>query len=163
MLRRSSPLSACIALALGAACAWLVLWSALPSARGASHVHALDTSDAFQLVVHPGSRSSVLTRDFVAQAFLKRVTRWPDDSAIHPVDLRPDSPTRRAFSERVLARSVSAVRSYWQQRIFSGRDLPPPELDSDDAVLRYVVNTAGAIGYVAPGKRTGDAMPIVLR
>lgn len=163
MSRRPSSLSVSAVRALAVACAWLVLWSAAPSARGASHVRALDVGDAFQLVVHPASRSAVLTRDFVAQAFLKRVTRWPDGGTIHPVDLRPDSATRRAFSERVLARSVSAVRSYWQQRIFSGRDLPPPELDSDDAVLRYVVNTAGAIGYVAAGKKIGDAKPIVLR
>ena len=46
---------------------------------------------------------------------------------IRPVDLRPNAATRRLFSERMLRRSVAAVRSYWQQRIFSGRGVPPPE------------------------------------
>ena len=46
-------------------------------------------------------------------------------------------------------RWFNAVRSYWQQRIFSGRDVPPPEADSDLAVLRYVKENAGAIGYVS--------------
>jgi hypothetical protein len=41
------------------------------------------------------------------------------------------------------------VRSYWQQRIFSGRDVPPPELDSDDAVIGFVSKYAGAVGYVS--------------
>jgi ABC-type phosphate transport system substrate-binding protein len=159
MSLRPPSLSAFAARALGVGCVWLMLWSASPFLR----VHALDAGDAFQVIAHPKTRSGVLTRDFVAQVFLKRVTRWSDGSAIRPVDQRPDAPVRRAFSERVLARSVTAVRSYWQQRIFSGRDLPPPELDSDDAVVRYVVNTPGAIGYIAPGKKPGDAKPITLR
>jgi hypothetical protein len=33
--------------------------------------------------------------------------------------------------------------------IFSGRSLPPPELGSDDEVLRYVLAHPGAIGYVS--------------
>jgi hypothetical protein len=41
------------------------------------------------------------------------------------------------------------VRSYWQQLIFSGRDVPPPELDSDADVVKYVSKHAGAIGYVS--------------
>jgi hypothetical protein len=49
----------------------------------------------------------------------------------------------------VLKRSVQAVKTYWQQRIFSGRGVPPPELESDDAVVRYVENNPGALGYIS--------------
>jgi hypothetical protein len=56
---------------------------------------------------------------------------------------------RRRFSDEVLHRSVSEVKSYWQQRIFSGRDVPPPELDTDDQVVTYVLRHAGAVGYVS--------------
>ena len=37
---------------------------------------------------------------------------------------------------------------YWQQRIFSGRDVPPPEFELDREVVEYVLKHAGAIGYV---------------
>jgi ABC-type phosphate transport system substrate-binding protein len=87
-------------------------------------------------------------REFLSDAFLKKTTRWQDDEAIRPVDLRPSSATRKYFSERVHKRSVAAVRSYWQQRIFSGRGVPPPELDDDAAVVRYVLKHPGAVGYV---------------
>ena len=85
----------------------------------------------------------------MADAFLKKVTRWADGEAIKPVDLRQSAAARVKFSERVLKRTVGAVRSYWQQRIFSGRDVPPPELDSDDAVVAFVAKNAGAVGYVS--------------
>jgi hypothetical protein len=80
---------------------------------------------------------------------LKKSTRWPGGEPIRPVDLGTESPTRRRFSEEVLSRSVVAVKSYWQQMIFSGRAVPPPELESDEEVMRYVGKYPGAIGYIS--------------
>lgn len=117
----------------------------------------------FRLVMHPDAALPALDRQLVADIFLKKTTRWPDGSPIAAVDLRFENPVRREFSERVLRRSVSAVRSYWQQRIFTGRDVPPPELDSDEAVIRYVQSRRGAIGYVSDKAETGAVRVVVLR
>jgi hypothetical protein len=120
-------------------------------------------SGQFRVIVHPSNPNSSESREFIAQAFFKRTTRWHSGEAIHPVDLRPDSAVRRAFSGDVLQRSVAAVRSYWQQRIFSGRDLPPVELESDDAVVKYVANSPGAVGYVSPTAKLGATRELLLR
>jgi hypothetical protein len=104
---------------------------------------------AFRVIVHPSSQASMLDRKFITDAFLKKVTRWGDGELIRPVDLGTDNPVRRRFCEDVLGRSIGAVKSYWQQLIFSGRAVPPPELDGDEEVLRYVASHAGAIGYVS--------------
>ena len=112
------------------------------------------------LIVHPGSRPAALDRKFLAEVFLRRTTRWPDDTPILPVDLAPDARARARFSQDVLARSVASVRSYWQQRIFSGQGLPPPELGDDDAVVSYVLSHPGAIGYVSAGTPLSGAVPV---
>jgi ABC-type phosphate transport system substrate-binding protein len=104
---------------------------------------------AFRVVASPGNPSSAVDRRFLAEAFLKKTTRWADGSTIRPVDLNGESLVRQRFSEDVLGRSVVAVKNYWQQIVFSGRDLPPPELDTDDEVVRYVIKHDGAIGYVS--------------
>jgi hypothetical protein len=110
----------------------------------------------FRVIVNPANGVTGVERDFAADIFLKKATRWPDNEVIKPVDQRSDTAVRRHFSESVLKRSVTAVRSYWQQRIFSGRDVPPPELDSDEAVVAYVSHYPGAVGYVSGGtKLTG--------
>jgi ABC-type phosphate transport system substrate-binding protein len=145
--------------ALAAAWAGLFWVGSLVSAA------AQDTSlrgAVFQVIVHPSNSMTSLPREFLADAFFKRTTRWHDGQAIRPVDLAPGSSVRRVFSDSVLKRSVGAVRSYWQQRIFSGRDLPPPELDSDDAVLRYVAKSPGAIGYVSAAAKVANAKVVVL-
>jgi ABC-type phosphate transport system substrate-binding protein len=117
---------------------------------------------AFVVVVHPSNPSRTLSRKFVSEVFLKKTTRWPDGSVIHPADLVPEAPARARFSEDVLKRSVAEVKNYWQQVIFSGRDVPPPELPDDDSVLKFVAKNAGAIGYVSGGTRLVDVAPVVL-
>jgi ABC-type phosphate transport system substrate-binding protein len=117
----------------------------------------------FLVIVHPANPAGELSTEFVAEVFLKKTTRWGNGESMRPVDLAPNATARRRFSESVLKRSVAAVRSYWQQRIFTGRDVPPPELDSDDAVVRYVTRYVGAIGYVAPSAKLGDAKVLAVR
>ena len=78
------------------------------------------------------------------------------------VDQRSTSNARQRFSDSVLRRSVAAVKNYWQQRIFSGRDLPPPELESDEAVVSYVVNHRGALGYVSGSAKLDKAKPVAV-
>ena len=104
---------------------------------------------AYLIIAHPDVPESNVDRKFVADAFLKKVTRWPHDEAIHPVDLVPSAPARERFTQEILKRSVAAVKSYWQQQIFAGRDVPPPELDTDEQAMRYVLSHPGAIGYVS--------------
>ena len=120
---------------------------------------APSTSD-YQLIVNAENTASNAQRRFLSDAFLKKTTRWSDGQLIRPVDQSPDSAVRRRFSEQVLDRSVTAVRSYWQQVIFAGRDVPPPELSGDDSVLEYVKSHAGAIGYVSGRASTAGARVI---
>jgi ABC-type phosphate transport system substrate-binding protein len=110
---------------------------------------AIAASPAYVIVVHPANPVTAVPRKFVADAFLKKATRWDHGEVIRPVDQLADSPVRRKFSEEVLKRSVAAVRNYWQQLIFAGRDVPPPELRSDDDVVKFVLKYPGAVGYVS--------------
>jgi ABC-type phosphate transport system substrate-binding protein len=114
----------------------------------------------FRVVIHPDNPVSSISQEFVTDVFLKRTTRWHDGEAAHPADQRADANVRKSFSDSVLRRSVSAVKRYWQQRIFSGRELPPPELESDDAVIGYVLKHRGAIGYVSGSAKLGRAKAV---
>ena len=117
----------------------------------------------FRVIAHPQTSVSSVSRQFVTDAFLKNTTRWSDGETIRPVDQRPSALVRQRFSEKVLKRSVAAVRSYWQQRIFSGRGIPPPELESDDAVIAYVLKHPGAVGYVSGSADPGEAKVIAVK
>jgi ABC-type phosphate transport system substrate-binding protein len=104
---------------------------------------------AYLVIVHPRNPVTEVDRRFLEDAFLKKITVWPNDDVIRPADLAADSPVRRAFTRDVLNRSVEAVKGYWQQRIFSGRDVPPPEFQRDEDVVQFVLKHEGGIGYVS--------------
>lgn len=139
-----------------ASAAFLLLWFAAPRPLAPRVSAAPEPVPQFQLIVHPTNHLASIGAELVSQAFFKRATRWNSGEAIRPVDLRPDSRVRRVFSDVVLKRSVSAVRSYWQQRIFSGRELPPPELDTDEAVAHFVARSPGAIGYISASYKSNQ-------
>ena len=122
---------------------------AAPPSVGADQAAPAPPGPPFHLIVNPTNPATTVDRAFVAQAFLKKVRHWPDGQTILPVDLTRDSAVRRQWSLDLLGRSVEAVKNYWQQLIFAGRDLPPPELASDSDVVTYVLHNPGAIGYVS--------------
>lgn len=103
----------------------------------------------YRVIIHPDNPVTSVERQFLADAFLKKVTRWPDRRVMYPADLPPSSATRSSFSRAVLKRSVAAIKAYWQQRIFSGRGVPPPELGSEAQVVEYVLRYHGSVGYVS--------------
>jgi ABC-type phosphate transport system substrate-binding protein len=117
----------------------------------------------YRVIVNPASPMDELDRRFLAEAFLKKSTRWPNDELIRPVDLNPGSAVRRAFSDDVVKKSVSAVKSYWQQMVFSGRGVPPPEMDSEDEVVAFVLKNRGAVGYVSATTNVLGAKILPLR
>lgn len=131
------------------ACVVALLFACVAASVGAPSLGASQTpTRGFRVIAHAGA-PFVSDRRFLADAFLKKVTMWPDGSKIHPIDLPRSSPVRESFSGQVLGRTVTAVGHYWRQIIFSGRGVPPPELRSDDEVLRFVMRQPGAIGYVS--------------
>lgn len=141
--RVSSRVGLLIGLALSTA-----LSAALPAAAQAP---------AFRIVVHASNGTESLPREDVARLFLKKTTAWPDGQPALPVD-QADTPVRRAFTRSVLERDVGAVRSHWQQMIFSGRAVPPPEKSSDADVLAFVRANVHAIGYVSAAGELGPSV-----
>jgi ABC-type phosphate transport system substrate-binding protein len=120
-------------------------------------------SASYQVIVNAKNPASWLSRQVAADMFLKKVSRWEHGEPVRPVDQAYSSAVRQAFSKGVLRRTTAAVRHYWTQRIFSGRELPPPEVEGDDAVVRYVASHVGAVGYVAAGANLAGTKPIVVR
>lgn len=126
-------------------------------------VRRASATPEFVVIVHPDNAMRELSRDFLEQVFLKRKTEWEDHQPIKPVDQRSDNHVRERFSERVLGRSVTAVKRFWQQKIFAGRGVPPPELESDQAIVAYVLQHRGSVGYVSGQASLGPARPVAVR
>jgi hypothetical protein len=67
------------------------------------------------------------------------------------------------FAEEILKKSVPQLRSYWVQRIFSGKGTPPPELESTAAVVTRVLADPGAVAYIPEETDPGAAKVVEVR
>lgn len=104
---------------------------------------------SYKVIVNNSVPANSLSKKAASDLFLKKTTKWENGSAVLPVDQVDSSSAREGFSKAVHGKPTAAVKSYWNQQIFSGRDVPPVEKKSDAEVLAFVRSTPGAIGYVS--------------
>ena len=107
----------------------------------------------FQVIVSVSNPLTSIERERLARIFIKSETRWENGREIAVVDQSGRSPVRLNFSRDVLKTvgmsRMSAIQSYWQQQLFSGRGSPPPIKATDTEVRDFVAENPSAIGYVA--------------
>lgn len=84
----------------------------------------------------------------LSQIFWRKKQYWQGGARMHPVNLHAEHPLRIAFSKTVLGSVPSEQADYWNGMYFHGTT-PPYSVQSEEAVLRYVSTTKGAIGYVS--------------
>jgi hypothetical protein len=53
------------------------------------------------------------------------------------------------------------IKSYWQERLFSGRATPPTEWATDEEMLKAVRANPAAIGYVAASGPLGAGIRVL--
>jgi ABC-type phosphate transport system substrate-binding protein len=114
---------------------------------------------SYKVIVNPSNPVSSMSREDVSRIFLKKTTKFPDGRSASPVDLPVNSSTRENFSKDVHGKPASAVDAYWQQMIFSGRDVPPPQ-KSESSVVDFVRSNENGIGYVSAGADTAGVKVI---
>jgi ABC-type phosphate transport system substrate-binding protein len=127
----------------------------VPRARAAA--------DGFIVIVNPDNPVAEVSRDFLRDAFLKKSSSWSGGEALRPVDLSRRFGARESFCRDVLKKTLPQLKRYWNQQVFSGKGVPPPELDSEKAVIAFVLANKGAIGYLPAGADTGGARVVKVR
>ena len=131
---RSGPVSSLVF-------AWLVCVSTPMLAQS-------NESGVAVVVGHNMAPAEHVSSTLVLGMFAKKRLLWSDHSVVVPVNLPASHPLRRAFSQSVFKKTPEQLQDYWNDQYFHGV-LPPPVLASEEAVLRFVASTPGAVGYVA--------------
>lgn len=111
----------------------------------------------FKVIVNPANPITSVTKKDLSALLLKKTPKWQDGVPVAAVDQTERSSVRELFTSSVHGKTVNAVKSYWQQQIFSGRDVPPVEKSSDADVVAFVKANRGAVGYVSEGTSTTGA------
>lgn len=111
---------------------------------------ALAQAEGLLIVAHPQVPVSSISAEELASIYMIQKTAWPNGLPVVPVNREASSSVRAHFSETVLEHSPRELADYWNRLRFQGK-LPPLVQTSDQAVLGFVRNVPGAIGYIAAG------------
>lgn len=117
----------------------------------------------YVVVVNASNRSASISRDELARMFTLQTTDWPDGTHVKPADQVKGAKPRLAFSRDVLGMTAGEVEKFWIKSIYSGRAVPPPQFHSDAAVVAFVRDNPGGIGYVTPGTPLDGVKAIEVR
>lgn len=72
---------------------------------------------------------------------------WANGKPLHPVNLPAENPLRMEFSKKILGSLPNTQNDYWNGLYFHGKS-PPHVVNSEEAVIRFVAETNGAVGYI---------------
>lgn len=110
---------------------------------------ALFAADAsFIAVIVPRSEApKQLSAVDLSLIFLKKKQYWADGKRMQPVNLSAGNPIRQQFSQRIMGNMPETQADYWNNAYFHGIS-PPRVVNSQEAMLRFVAETSGSIGYV---------------
>jgi len=99
------------------------------------------------VIVHPSNADS-LDSKLVQRIFLGKEKKFPNGNETIPINQAPTSESRETFDQNVLGRSSSQVSAYWSKLVFTGKGLPPKEVNTDAEVIKLVSQNPSAIGYI---------------
>lgn len=117
------------------ACAWI------------HNANAALLEEPIAIIMHIDS-AKPLKKDDIVLLYKRKKLFWADGTKAQPVNMPANHPLRRIFSQAVLNHSPEELEKYWDDQYFHGIS-PPYVLASEEAVLRFVSETPGAIGYVS--------------
>lgn len=80
--------------------------------------------------------------------WLGKLKKLSGAGKISVVDQTVGNAARTEFYRKVVKKKPNQLKAYWAKVIFTGKAFPPEKLIDDAAVLEWVANTPGALGYV---------------
>lgn len=117
-------------------------------------------TDDYKVIVHPENPVSTVDRTFLRDIYLRKATDWTGARPMRPIDLAKRFSVRDRFAQEVLRKTPAQLKTYWNQQIFSGKGVPPPEAESTAAAVAYVLANPGAIAYLPTDADPGKAKVI---
>jgi ABC-type phosphate transport system substrate-binding protein len=104
-------------------------------------------TDEIVVVVNKANPAGALSRDVLRPMFQTTRSEWSDGTRVEPVNLPESDAVRQQFDAAVLGLDSDGVAKYWIDRKMRGGERPPRKVTSG-AMLRFVANSRGGVGYL---------------
>ncbi|WP_016954033.1 hypothetical protein [Catenovulum agarivorans] len=108
------------------------------------------------VVVNKANPIHELSLTNVVDIYTGRYMAFPNGISAEPVDLPNESSEKENFYYQATGLSLAKINSYWARLKFTGRYLPPIQLETPENALNYVQRNTNAVAYVDEKYVTGQ-------
>ncbi|MGQ0443414.1 MAG: hypothetical protein ACT4OH_08260 [Methylophilaceae bacterium] len=106
-----------------------------------------DSGGVLAIIVQPEHGGKILNKSELALIFWRKKLYWASGKRIRPVNFPADNLMRNQFSKRILNSLPETQTDYWNGLYYHGVS-PPHVVYSAEAMIRFVAETTGSIGYL---------------
>lgn len=99
----------------------------------------------------PDIDPSVLSEKTIRNLYLGKTVQLDNGVRVKVVDLPSGSQVREEFYLKVIGKDTTQIKAYWAKRVFTGKGSPPETRLDEQAVVRWIGEARGRIGYVSAG------------
>lgn len=125
-----------------------------------SIIPAVSLAGDVVIIKNKSVSDSTLSKDDLSKIYLGKKSSWSDGSRIRFVVL--EGSTHAAFLKNYVGKTESQFNTFWKKQVFTGKGSPPEEFNSDKAMVDFVAQTTGAIGYVSAGTDVSKVKTITI-
>lgn len=102
-----------------------------------------------KIVLNESVEFTNLDSAYLNQIFAMQIRKWPNGQAIQVFILPSTSSLHRKFVIDRLQIQAHQLDRIWNRMLFTGTGKAPTVVDSEDAMLKMIQTTPGAVGYVS--------------
>ncbi len=106
--------------------------------------------------------TDTISKETLQRIFLGQQTTWDDGTKIKFAILKLDKNDDIFLREYLYYTSTRFLR-HWRSQVFSGKGEMPPNLKSDEEMLKFIADNSGAIGFVTSGADTSSVKPLTVQ
>lgn len=110
------------------------------------------------VIVHKDNPVATLSAGETKLYWLRKIKkRWPEiNKNIKPADRKTKCPEQETFYSKVLNMTGTDVEAYFTQKQYESAEKPQDKFTNDAAIIGFVAEEPGAIGYVSSGSLSAD-------
>ena len=112
------------------------------------------TAEVLAVIVPHNHNVRQIDSSELSLIFWRKKLYWNGGKRIQTLNYPATNPLRLQFSLTILKSTPDTQADYWNDMYFHGIS-PPHVVDSQEAMLRFVADTSGAIGYIDACKLDG--------
>lgn len=102
-----------------------------------------------KIILNESVEFTNLDSAYLNQIFAMQIRKWPSGQAIQVFILPSTSSLHRKFVIDRLQIQAHQLDRIWNRMLFTGTGKAPTVVDSEDAMLKMIQTTPGAVGYVS--------------